>query len=482
MTQSKKIAIQLGTYDGTTFTPDAEYETPKVYDVWNMTSDWNVEWLKASARQRALEGRDRAGVGGFRYEARVTFRTMLPAQAKAIRDLLNDIFEDPMFPRVVKISEDEDISNGEICNFRGGAYGIRRELTIGRQAVNMEFANLFRLNRVTDDVLFTGEFMTTTDDQADFTDDAIFEYFDKEGTLLFTRQNEVPDRYAYMEWLSPNAIVVGGSSPARYKITLDRSAGTSTLTLLETGESGGAVTDIDLDEQGYIYSTHASGANSIVKIDQDGNVIASSGNAYDHIVVGGEHVYTNRSGVQGKMYKHNRNTLQLVGETSSTFRTSVLDTFVVFDDIIVYCHAVTHGDNALRIISKTTLNITKTVSYTDIGRGFFLRVEYDENGIIYVLTPQWILKFDKDLNLISEHDLGVSGAGEMAIVTPPVSEIYVRYIDDNPAKVRIYDRDNLAFKAERDTTGRALPQYRNMNAYPGRAAIKFKVLGLTKQF
>ncbi len=143
-TQSKKIAIQLGTFNGLSFTPISEYETPKVYDVWNMTSDWNVEWLKASARQRALEGRDRPGVGGFRYEARITFRTMLPAQAKAIRDLLNDIFEDPLFPHIVKISEDEDISNGVLCNLRSSAYGIRRELTVGRQAVNMEFAGSIR--------------------------------------------------------------------------------------------------------------------------------------------------------------------------------------------------------------------------------------------------------------------------------------------------------------------------------------------------
>ena len=148
--QTKQIAIQLGTFNGGNFTPIAKYGTAKVYDVWNMTSDWNIEWLKASARQRALEGRDRPGVGGFRYEARVTFRTMQQVQAKAIRDLLNDVFEDALFPRIVRISVDGDISKGVLCNLRNSAYGIRRDLTIGRQAVNMEFVGIKRENTIPD--------------------------------------------------------------------------------------------------------------------------------------------------------------------------------------------------------------------------------------------------------------------------------------------------------------------------------------------
>ena len=150
MPQSKKISIQLGEISGNVFTADTEYNPPKVYDVWNMVTRVNVEWLRGTPRQRALEGRDRPGVGGLRFEARISFRTMLPSQAKAMRDLLNDIFQNPAFPKAVNLFDFEfipDVSSlgdGVPCVLRSSAYGIRRDLTMGRQVLNMELSGFLR--------------------------------------------------------------------------------------------------------------------------------------------------------------------------------------------------------------------------------------------------------------------------------------------------------------------------------------------------
>ena len=480
MQQAKQIAIQLGTYDGITFTPTAEYATPKLYDVWNMTSDWNVEWLKASARQRALEGRDRAGVGGFRYEARVTFRTMLPAQAKAIRDLLNDIFEDPMFPRVVKISEDEDISNGEICNFRGGAYGIRRELTIGRQAVNMEFANLFRLNRVTDAELSNGNFVITSDTRDPNTSTAKFEYRDVNNGLL-TSLSGVATAFVDLHWVGENKFVCGDGDG---KLFVIEGVG-SGATLTQLSNYGGAVRGVDIDEEGNIYSTHASGSNSVRKTDIEGTSIAADGNGRALLLVDGSHVYSTIQSSNGFIEKRSRISLDVLDQTP-LFLTGAGDCMLIYPEHIYYLRNTTKGsNNIIRKISKSDMSIVSQINSSE-AVGAFTRMEYDENGIIYVLTGQYILKYNEDLELISQHDLGFSGGRELAISTPPVNAVHVRYFDTGDVSksiVRVYNRDTLALEDTHSiTSGRFTNQIKSMNAHPGRADIKFKVLGLTKQF
>jgi len=148
--QVKQIAIQLGTYDGTTFTADAGYTPEVLYDVWNFDGRWRTDWLGGSANKRSLSGFDRVGVGGFRLDLRISFRHMLPSQAPPLRNLLNDIFETPAFPKILKISPDTTIANGVLCNIRSSAFGIRREFTIGRQAVNFQFSGLLRETEIPD--------------------------------------------------------------------------------------------------------------------------------------------------------------------------------------------------------------------------------------------------------------------------------------------------------------------------------------------
>lgn len=145
--QVKKIALQLGTYDGT-FTPTAKYTTPAIYDVWNFDGRWRTDWLGGNANTRSLTGFDRVGVGGYRLDLRISFRHVLPSQAHALRELMNDMFEVPAFPRILNISPDDDIANGVLCNIRSSAFGIRREMTIGRQAVNFQFSGLLRLTQI----------------------------------------------------------------------------------------------------------------------------------------------------------------------------------------------------------------------------------------------------------------------------------------------------------------------------------------------
>jgi hypothetical protein len=144
--QVRQIAIQLGTYD-TSFVP---VDSVRIYDVWNFDGRWRTDWLGGNANTRSLSGFDRVGVGGYRLDLRITFRHMNTTQATVLRNLLNNIFVVPEFPRIIRISPDTDINKGTLCNIRSSAYGIRRELTVGRQAVNIQFSGLLRLKEIPD--------------------------------------------------------------------------------------------------------------------------------------------------------------------------------------------------------------------------------------------------------------------------------------------------------------------------------------------
>lgn len=149
--QVKQIAIKLLSSKRDQFGNFRELEPvfpPTLFDVWNYDARWRTDWLGGNANTRSLSGFDRVGVGGYRLDCRITFRNMTNAQAEKLRALFTDIFEEPEFPRVIRISPDEDIANGVMCNIRSGAYGIRRELTVGRQAVNAQFSGVFRINEV----------------------------------------------------------------------------------------------------------------------------------------------------------------------------------------------------------------------------------------------------------------------------------------------------------------------------------------------
>ena len=143
--QVQKIAIQLYQSDGVTTSGDVVS-----YDVWNFDGRWRTDWLAGSANTRSLAGFDRVGVGGFRLDLRITFRNMPIGNefAPKLRTLLNNVFAEPAFPKLLMISPDNDIANGHLCNIRSSAYGIRRELTVGRQAVNFQFTGVNRVSSI----------------------------------------------------------------------------------------------------------------------------------------------------------------------------------------------------------------------------------------------------------------------------------------------------------------------------------------------
>lgn len=149
--QVKQISIQL-------FSPErdslgnflASDANPTLYDVWNFDARWRTDWLGGSANTRSLSGFDRVGVGGFRLDLRITFRNTTNTQAQKLRNLLNGIFVDPAFPKIIGISPNEVAANATMCNIRSSAFGIRREMTVGRQAINAQFSGVFRVNEVPD--------------------------------------------------------------------------------------------------------------------------------------------------------------------------------------------------------------------------------------------------------------------------------------------------------------------------------------------
>jgi len=148
--QVKQIAIQLGTYNAASETPFTTVVDTILYDVWNFDGRWRTDWLGGNANTRSLSGFDRVGAGGFRLDLRITFQNTTPTQGGKLRTLLNNIFTVPEFPRIIKVSPDAAIGNGEFCNIRSAAFGIRRELTIGRQAVNMQLTGLLREDTIPD--------------------------------------------------------------------------------------------------------------------------------------------------------------------------------------------------------------------------------------------------------------------------------------------------------------------------------------------
>ena len=486
-TQSKKIAIQLGTFNGLSFTPISEYETPKVYDVWNMTSDWNVEWLKASARQRALEGRDRPGVGGFRYEARITFRTMLPAQAKAIRDLLNDIFEDPLFPHIVKISEDEDISNGVLCNLRSSAYGIRRELTVGRQAVNMEFANLFRLNMVTDvpGLKSNGKYVTTNYSTG-LPANVIFRYRDIDGSLIAEQSGTIASAAYYgLEWLGDEKFVYCDGS-GRVAV-LDINSDTGNVTRTQLGDFPGGSEDLDLDEFGNIYTNHLSSTLGVRKTSLDGSSSMAAGSFKRKVYVDDQYIYTHDWGTV-IFEKRDRDTLSLVASSEELSYTAE-DVSLIYPDELIQLRVRTTNPSLLRRFRKSDMVLIETLNLntvTGMSNAFQIRMVYDENGKIYILqynsdSPETaqVVEMDTDFNVLSINDVsGGIAAKEIAIAPTPINRIYI----STDSNTYVYDMGYNLVGTFSGTGPLLQNRGRFLNVHPGRAQIKFHVLGLTKQF
>ena len=152
--QVQQIAIQTGTYSGGDFTPSGD---AVLYEIWNFDGRWRTDWRGGIGNTRSLSGFDLSGRGGYRLDLRINLRNTSPDQTSAIRALLNDIFDNPVFPKAVKISPDEDINNGTVCNIRAGSAGVRREFTINRPVISMDFSGVERRDTIPDTFQILGE-------------------------------------------------------------------------------------------------------------------------------------------------------------------------------------------------------------------------------------------------------------------------------------------------------------------------------------
>ena len=152
--QVEKIAIQVGEYSGGEFTPHGD---PVLYDIWNYDGRWRTDWRGGVGNTRTLAGRDLSGAGGFRLDLRINLRGVTEIQKWNISELIKDIFDVPAFPKAVKISPDEDIENGTVCNLRSGYYGYNREFTVDRPVVSMDFSGVERVATIPDSYQILGE-------------------------------------------------------------------------------------------------------------------------------------------------------------------------------------------------------------------------------------------------------------------------------------------------------------------------------------
>ena len=151
--QVKQIAIQTGGYAGGTFTADG---AAILYDIWNYDGRWRTDWRGGVGNTRSLSGFDISGTGGFRLDLRVNLRNTSPDQSNALRLLFNTIFADGAFPKSLKISPDDDIANGIICNIRSGQFGILRELTVNNAVIVMDFSGAERVATIPDSFQILG--------------------------------------------------------------------------------------------------------------------------------------------------------------------------------------------------------------------------------------------------------------------------------------------------------------------------------------
>ena len=152
--QVHQIAIQTGTYSDGEFTPSGD---AVLYDIWNFDGRWRTDWRGGIGNTRSLSGFDLSGRGGYRLDLRINLRNTNTEQTEAIKALLDDIFDIPVLPKAVKISPDGDIDNGTVCNIRAGSVGVRREFTINRPVISMDFSGVERRATIPDTFQILGE-------------------------------------------------------------------------------------------------------------------------------------------------------------------------------------------------------------------------------------------------------------------------------------------------------------------------------------
>ena len=342
-------------------------------------------------------------------------------------------------------------------------------------------ANLFRLNRVTDEIQSNGKFITSNYD-AQEPINVIFQYRDIDGSLIASQSGTVSATAYYgLEWLAEDKFVYcdGNGRVA----TLEVNPSTGVVTRTEFGNFAGGAEDLDIDEFGNIYTGHIAGGSGVRKTSLDGSTSIASGGVTRKVITDGQHLYSHNAGTSAVIAKWDIDTLDFLGQTDN-FSLGVNDCFLIYPDFLLHLR----NPSRIRKIRKTDMEITGELIASENEQLHELRrFVYDENGKVYVLqyrsstpTQAQVVEIDSDLNILSVNDvLGQSDADEIGIAPAPLNRIYIRALNN----VYVYDMSyNLIDTLDIGQNQEFEQRGRFLNVHPGRAAIKFKVLGLTKQF
>ena len=343
-------------------------------------------------------------------------------------------------------------------------------------------ANLFRLNRVTDQTLSNGKYVTSN---YTIDNDVVFRYRDIDGSLIAQQSGSVAwGAYYGLEWLAEDKFVYCDGN-GRIAV-LDVSPDTGDIIRTQLGNFAGGASDLDLDELGNIYTAHNAGLEGARKTSIDGETSIAQGLNQRKAYVDDAHVYTNHTQT-GSIEKRSRETLDIVA-TSVEFSMSDGDVCLLYPDDIIHLRRNTGAPSIIRRFRKSDMELLQTLNLSsvdgmDVARQ--RRMVYDESGKIYILQYRdtaplvaQVVEMDSDLNLVSINDVeGASDVNEIAIAPSPINRIYVSTAGNTHSYDMSYNLvDTLPGPGNMQNRGRFL------NAHPGRAAIKFKVLGLTKQF
>ena len=356
-------------------------------------------------------------------------------------------------------------------------------------------ANLFRLNRKKDDLMSTGELLCTNHSIG--FGERVYTYLIKDGVLINAQamKETVYDispaayglEYDQIDGMNRIVCVGGNSRFAQFDINEARDGFTHVQTV-NLGISG--MDNFDIDEEGSIYPNPSSVVRQMSKFNRMG-ILQWEFDAGNNTISGArqvdsEHVYFSYNPTTGenyKIFKLNRQTGDPVLSVTTSWMLGDTreDTMLIYPETIVYLN---RESQSIRVLSKSDLSVIKTV---DIGAESFdaRRMVYDDSGIIYVLSQNGFSKWDSSMNFIASYtftqeDFGLSvppNMDEIAVGVGNYDDVYLR----NGADIFVISKDGQVLNSYIGIiTPRSTVQNRGrfMNIHPGRAAIKFRILGI----
>lgn len=352
------------------------------------------------------------------------------------------------------------------------AKAVRAKLKIQQNA------NLFWLNRVTDAELSNGRSLTSNYQVGTFPT-VYFSYRDINGVTITSQSGDIASAAYYgLEWVGENSFVYCDASGVVARLDYDPVG--DVLTRTEIGDFPGAASHLDIDELGNIYTGHQASGTGVRKTSPDGSVSITGTGSARIMLVDGSHLFNNTA---TGLLKRDRDTLALI-DSVLIDEPSGEDSMVLTPEHVIYMRR-TVLSSRFYLIKKSDMSVEKDFD-SDTMTNWFRprRMVQSLDGRIYVLTRKAdeptrddILVLDSQLNYINRFVLTNINANEMAYAPTPYNMLLVRS-GSNHYWV------NMSGNIVSTWSGGGLFQNagRFLNAHPGRAAIKFKVLGLTKQF